>query len=213
MKKKLREKYQRIFENGVSLIESAEKVAEIKNFGTSASLLILGLEELIKYQVYLNNTGEEKVFGQSEFGKVFTDHKTKHNLISEFQEAIKPEFAEKFQQYVLKMATNQELDDSDLEIKRNRFNEMGSFLSNIYKETNLTESEILNFQNWLKHADGLKNKGFYVGLKKSQWTFPSQITEKEYKIALKYVCAVKNQIEVSKSLDLIDDEFIELLNG
>lgn len=207
MKKELREKYQQIFENGISLIQSAEKVAEIENFGTATSLLILGLEELIKYQVYLDNTREEKVFEQSEFGKVFTDHKTKHNLISEFQEAIKPEFSEKFLQYAIKKASSQELDDNDLEIERNRFKEMGSFLSNMYQEINLTESEISDFQNWLKHANGLKNKGFYVGFKKNQWTFPSQITKTNFKTALKYVYAVKNQIEISKSLD------IELLNG
>ena len=51
MKNELREKYKKIFENGVSLVESAEKVAEMNNFGTATSLLILGLEELIKYQV------------------------------------------------------------------------------------------------------------------------------------------------------------------
>ena len=213
MKNELREKYEKIFENGISLIESAEKVAEINNYGTATSLLILGLEELIKYQVYLDNSGEEKVFEEPEFDKVFSDHKTKHNLISEFQEAISPEFSERFHEYVIKLATKQELTENDLKIKQNRFKEMGGFLSQMYKEINLSKEEVADFQNWLKHANGLKNKGFYVSLKKNQWTFPSQIKKQEFKNALRYVTTVKNQIGISKSLDLTNQEFIDLLNG
>ncbi|MGB1204178.1 MAG: AbiV family abortive infection protein [Chitinophagales bacterium] len=213
MKNKLREKYEKIFENGVSLIESAQKVAEINNYGTATSLLILGLEELIKYQVFLNNLGEEDVFEQSEFKKVFSDHKTKHSLISELQEATFPEFTERFLEYVFQLATNQTLTENNLKIEQNRFKENGVYFNSLYQEIKLSKEEILDFQKWLKHANSLKNKGFYVSLKKNQWTFPSQISKKEFKNALKYALAVKNQVEVSKSLDLTEQEFIDFLNG
>ena len=66
-----REDYSEIYTNANNLIDSAIKVAEINNFGTAISLLVLGLEELIKYQVVLYNTADEKSFTDVEFDKVF----------------------------------------------------------------------------------------------------------------------------------------------
>lgn len=207
-----REDYSEIYTNANNLINSAIKVAEINNFGTAISLLVLGLEELIKYQVVLYNTADEKSFTDVEFDKVFKDHKSKHNLLMEFADSLTDEFSLGFQSYVFNSATNQELTEQDKLIKQNRFKEFGAFLNNMYSENNLTQQELKEFAKWLNDANRIKNEGFYVGLYGNNWSFPKKFNSDDYSKVLKFVVLVKNHTEVKKSLDLTDDELIDFLN-
>jgi hypothetical protein len=63
------------------------------------------------------------------------------------------------------------------------------------------------------NANRIKNEGFYVGLSSNKWSFPKKFNSNAYSKVLKFVMLVKNHTEIKKSLDLTDDEFINILNG
>lgn len=83
-----RKDYNQIYENALNLINSAKKVAELKNYGTAVALLILGLEELIKFQVVLDKSAAGQDFSEEEFNKVFRNHRTKHSILKEFAQSL-----------------------------------------------------------------------------------------------------------------------------
>jgi len=205
--------YIKIFENGSNHLKIASLLANQQYYGSALSHIVLGIEELIKYQVYLNYLADKNIFTEKEIFGVFRNHKTKHNLINEFSSSLSAKSSEDFLNYIFKSATGQTLTENDLKIEKNRFKEIGSFLRTAYKEINLTEVERKEFINWLNNADNLKNKGFYVDNFNDKWSFPSDLTESEFKVAYKFANALLKQTEVIKDLDITDDEFIDFLNS
>lgn len=213
-----RDNYNKIFDNGLAHINSAKLLADNGKFGFAISHLILGMEELIKYQVVLNYFANSTSFDDKEVNpknrnSIFKDHLKKHDLIKEFQQSISKEFSDTFHDYVLHLATGQELKEKHLEIQKNRFKEIGSFFSVSYTEINIPESERASFFEWLGKANNLKNNGFYVNWTMENFETPNDIEKTHYETALKFVDAILKQTEVIKSLDLTDDELIEILNS
>lgn len=213
-----RDNYNKTFDNGVAHINAAKLLADNGNYGFAISHSILGIEELIKYQVVLNYFADNTLFADKEINpknrnSIFRDHLKKHDLLKEFQQSISKEFSDTFHDYVFHLATGQELNEKHLEIQKNRFKEIGSFFSVSYNEINIPEGERQSFFEWLDEANNLKNNGFYVNWTTTNFEAPNDIEKSHYETALKFVDAILKQTEVIKSLDLTDDEFIEILNS
>jgi len=213
-----RDNYNKIFDNGLLHIESAKLLADNGSFGFAISHLILGIEELIKYQVVLTHCADEKVFTDKEINpknrnSIFRDHLIKHNLIKEFEQSISTEFATDFLDYIFHKATEQELTEKYLAIEKNRFKEWGCFFNMAYSEINIPETERLSFFEWLKTANDTKNKGFYVNWTDTSLDSPSDIKKGQFETAMNYTNAILKQTEVIKSLDITDIEFMDLLNS
>lgn len=213
-----KDSYNKIFDNGLLHINSAILLAEHNIFGFAISHLILGIEELIKYQVVLTHFADSTVFSDKEVNplnrnSIFRDHLKKHELIKEFQQSIFNEFANDFNDYIFHKATEQSLKEKHLEIEKNRFKEWGNFLNVAYREINIPETQRETFFEWLKNANDTKNKGLYVNQTDTTFESPSEITKAEFEISLNFANAILEQTKVIKSLDLTDDEFMDILNS
>jgi AbiV family abortive infection protein len=221
-----RKQYLQIYENGINHINTATSLATLGHYGFACSHLVLGMEELIKYQVVMNNSSIEEgidaksheLFDDKEVNpnhrkSVFRDHSTKHELIKEFQEASSPEFMNNHIDYVFHLATGQDLKEEHLETRRNRFKQFGSFLGGAYQEICIPQTERAIFSKWLNEANTLKNRGFYVDSKNGNVETPSEITEQEYILAFRFVDTIRKQTEVLKDLDITDDEFDDFMNS
>lgn len=208
-----RENYIKIFENGNNHLDIARILASYEYYGSAISHIVLGIEELIKYQVYLHWLASPDNFKNKEVNGIFTNHKVKHDFIKEFSNSLSSKSSDAFLEFVIKSATGQQLDVKDHEVENNRFKEIGSFLNTAWKETNLSEIERMNFIDWLNKADNFKKEGFYVDKSNDNWTFPSDFKKEEFKIADRFANILRNQIKVSKDLDITDNELTDFLNS
>lgn len=206
-----RDNYNKIYENALIHIESAELLAAGEKYGIAISHLILGIEEFIKYHVVIANSTELNVFPDKEFEAVFRSHERKHELLKEFQTSICAESSEAFQRLILKNQSKQPLTDEESKIKANRFKEIGNILYAAFSE-NLSKSEFDDFFVWMNDVNDLKNQGFYVGFQNGIWKIPSDKTKAEYERALSYAKVIQKQTSLTKDLDMTDDEFMTMLN-
>ena len=209
----LRTERVRINDNAITLLESAQIIAGIGYYGLASSLLILSMEEFIKYQIVLHNAGDEEAFDKDEVAGVFRRHKVKHSLLIEFQQSLSADSNRAFEEEMFKFATNQMVNEKDKEVEANRFMNIGSFIGIAFKEINLNETDRIEFIDWLTRADELKNKGLYVNLLSSPKSFPSDVGKEEYGQALKFAIAVQKQTQVMKDLDLTPEEFMSMFKG
>lgn len=212
-----RNDYNKIFENEVQHFEVAKLLAQKNLYGFAISHLILGLEELIKYQVIMtksvNDFSFDDVIDPKKRKSVFKDHLTKHELIKEFQESISENFANKFFNTILLKASGQDVNDVHSEVNKNRFKVWGAFFAIAGSDMNIPELEKADFFSWLKEANNTKNKGLYVNWENNKIETPIEITEEEFNKALKYASSILKQTEFMKSVDLSEEEFIEILNS
>jgi AbiV family abortive infection protein len=108
-----REAYNKIFDNGLRHIECAKLLGQNRAYGFAISHLILGIEELIKYQLVMAKSGDDDSFDNvidPKKGKsVFRDHLTKHSLLREFHESIGDDFSSKFHELIFLKVTGQDV--------------------------------------------------------------------------------------------------------
>jgi AbiV family abortive infection protein len=208
-----RENYTKAFDNGQQHINAAIVLAEKQHYGFSISHLILGIEELIKYQILFNCSDENTIFTDAEINSIFYNHKGKHKLLKEFQESVSKEFTEDFHEYIFHIASGLELNEKHLSIQKNRFKEWGAFFSVAYPEINIPEADRQSFFKWLNDANSIKNRGFYVCPNGDKWKSPSEVLKEEYETALMYANAILQQTEIMKSLDITEEEFMNYLNS
>lgn len=101
--------YLKIFENAQEHFETAQILAENAKTGKALALLILGIEELVKYQVImllmLNKLPFEKEVFPEKGMSVLNDHKLKHNLAKELQEAASNRASTEFLLKLIKTST------------------------------------------------------------------------------------------------------------
>jgi AbiV family abortive infection protein len=202
-----RDNYIKIYDNALLHINIAKKAAVEENYGSAVSHLILGAEELMKYQVCISFFAKTSQFDEKEFEAVFKDHKIKIKLFKEFQESISENFTNALSNSIVHGK-----DQSENPIMKNRFKEIGSFLYHSYPELNLDLKKKKTFFDWLHNANNDKQKGLYVGYENGKWTFPEDISKKNYDIALEFIDILSKQTEVIKHLDLTEDELTNFLN-
>jgi AbiV family abortive infection protein len=199
--------FNKIYQNGASHIEAAKILANNRYFGFALAHIVLGIEELIKYQIVVYYYCHDSPFDKSDKDNVFSKHKKKHELLAEFQRAISESFTEDFLEAVFLDMSGKELERKHIDAKQNRFNRIGSFLSLSYKEINLTQQERNSFQNWILQADEFKKKGFYVDELRGAFKSPDEIGQEQLVEGLKYADTILKQTEVIKSLHVTDEEW------
>jgi AbiV family abortive infection protein len=209
--------YNQIFENGVRHIEGAKLLAEINMFGFAISHLILGIEELIKYQVVMtksvNKYSFDDVIDPQQKKSIFRNHLTKHDLIKEFLESTSSEFANEFFNKTFQRLTGQISSEDNSPILKNRFKEWGAFFAFAGADLNISEEKRDDFFAWLKNANSLKNKGFYVNWENKFLETPNSMTLDDYQAAFSYASVILKQTEFMKSVDLSDKGISALLNS
>lgn len=200
-----------IFDHASSLVECAKASASLGHYGVACALLVLSLEEFIKYQIVLSNSGEEKAFTQQVIDQVFSRHSIKHSLLKRFQQSLSCEAVDVVHQKMLARVLQGNIDTGQ-DQSEDPFEIIGSFLNIAYGEINLNDDDRLGFIKWLDDADNLKKRGFYVDCVDEKYTFPRAVERSDYDRALKYAVAIQKQTQVIRDLDLSDEEFIEWLN-
>lgn len=211
-----RTEYNKIYYNGIKHIDCAKLLAANNMFGFAVSHLILGIEELIKYQVVMtksvNNYDFENVIDPTKRKSIFKDHLTKHDLLREFQESISTEFADKFMQCIFERTQNITPSGEYDNIQKNRFKEWGAFFALAGSEMNIPEEKRGVFFDWLKNANDAKNNGFYANWLNGVVVTPESTTSSQYEDAFIYADSILKQTTFMKSVDLSEDDFNDLMN-
>lgn len=213
-----RDDYNKIFDNGLSHINSAKLLADNGEYGHAISHLILGIEELIKYHVMANYSVDVTIFNDQEVNpdnsrSIFNFHKTKHKLLAEFIDACSKESSEAFLEALFFDMINHPLKPEHLKIRENRFKEIGNIIYAAFSETHFTEEERADFFVWLQNANNNKNNGFYVDWKNGIWKTPKDFSKPDYETALKFTAIIQSKTQIIKDIDITDDEFIKMLNS
>jgi len=213
-----REEYVKIYKNAVSLFESAKTLALQSKYGVAISLLVLSMEEFLKYYIsanYFRDNSSE--FSESELKDLFRYHRKKHSLLIELAKSSSQEFLDNYDSFTAKNFFGEEhigkLNDVEQKMKLNRFTNFGAFWNVAFKDERLREADCNSFAKWLKHADSLKNKGLYVDYGKDELKSPDILGKKDYNEALLYASVIKGQVEVVKNCDMTDEEFLNFLQS
>lgn len=175
------------FTNGGNLKVIAEESSNKGLYGNATSNLILSTEEIVKgvlfYAQYLGidlrNIPSIHLF--------FTDHITKHRFAT-FLSMMLP-LMNLFMGYIKKSKEKLHNPNSNIhytEAEKAIISQDKSKIQEIFKDL----PEMLE---WWEDANRQKNKGLYVDYSKSLET-PMQITESEYKQALKLVNTFENEV-------------------
>jgi len=206
-----REDYNQIFTNGINHLSAADELASKELYGFAISHTILGIEELIKYQIVQYISKESSNFN-TEILKIYRDHLTKHSLLKEFIASTTKEFYEGGVEVLYTVIIQDELSDALESIYKNRFRQLGMFLHVAYKDLNISNEELKALLDWLDQANNLKNDGFYVDYRNGKVKNPNDLTIDHYQQAKRFGEIVRLYTSVIKSLDFTEEEFIDMLN-
>lgn len=210
-----RNEYNKIYENAVQHIECAKLLSNEQMFWFAISHLILGIEELIKYQVVMTTEVNDYSFGDIIESKnrnsIFRNHLTKHDLAKKFQKATEGAFAKKFLEASFLKLSGQDLAKDYEEVLKNPFKEWGAFFAVTSKEMSFPDEERKVFFEWLEKANDTKNNGFYANVTGDSIDTPGTFSIEEYKKAERCASLLLRQTEFMKSVDLSDEEFDSLM--
>lgn len=207
---KSREQYNLIYDNGIDHLTAAKRLAGEKLYGFAVSHIILGIEELIKYQVTQYVSNDDTCFDK-EKDLIFKKHETKHLLLKEFIQSTTENFYQDGVELLYKIIVQEELCDELEKTYKNRFRQIGMFLNTAYKELNISQKELDDLIKWLQFANDNKNIGFYVDYRDGRVKSPIDITIEDYTQVEIFGEIIKQYTEVIRSLDITEDEFLEAL--
>ncbi len=186
-----KEGYDLAIQNSKSLFKISENAALGNEFGIACSLNILSAEEALKASFLIIKHYNPK--GQiNEFDKIFKDHKIKHEQLKQFVEfQDKMQIQLKAQIAILEPLINLARQMSKETQEKNKtdlfsLEETLTWLKQRSK-TKLNFGEILN---WLKNANNIKNRGFYLDRQNDKWLAPQNITIEKYDMEKLYTKAI-----------------------
>jgi AbiV family abortive infection protein len=198
---------QEMFQNAELHLKIGKVLGFEKSYGMGVAHLILGMEELIKYQVLL--IGDE-IHG-AEIRKIFSDHPFKHNMIFEHQELFTDDFKKRFlTNFFEVMLYEREKNDASFDKAKTMEDIEQKFAEDEYKY-NLPFNKKDQFFIWLKNANGLKNHGLYVSLRSKTWFYPKDVTKEQFEESLYYASILMNQTHLIKYILEKDEDFKEYL--
>lgn len=168
-------------ENSKSLSKIADKAAQENEFGIACSLKILAAEESIK-ACSLITMHYSKDVEVKDLNKIFIDHKTKHEILSDTSTIINAvndvsttEFAvlDYIFETLEKFPTS---DKNKIDEFFNAFSENFDWVRKV-KNSDLKAEESKKY--WQK-ANLQKNRGFYVDYGETKWYTPKDFTKEHY---------------------------------
>jgi AbiV family abortive infection protein len=156
-----------------SHLTTAQKIAELGNYGIAISHLILGAEAAIKVLIIASKLYDYELEITKEsvdISKIFKSHKAKH------QEAINA-LSAAINLYDGFFKASYEYFTEKNNIKSPRSKESIRIIHKVQKK--LEELKREDFMELWKEADYYKNRGFYVGYQ-DDWIAPSEFDDKIY---------------------------------
>lgn len=205
-----RNDYNKIFDNAIEQFETASLLSANSKFGIATSHLILGIEELMKYQVIMllmvNRLSFENDILPAKGKSVFNDHIFKHSLAIEFQESICPKSFNEFFRSLNDSKGNLEIARDSL---KNRFESWGFIFQLFGPDWIIPIEKRKEFFHLMKIANNEKNAGFYTSYQNGKIVSPDKFTESDYIKILFFTNIILKQTAFMKSVDLTDEEIFE----
>lgn len=205
-----RQDYNKIFDNGIYHYQTGVNLAAQKQFRLATSVIILSLEELMKYLAIMlsevNKFPFENEISPERGPSIFNDHKLKLKLALEFQEAISTNLAVQFFQNLKKSNGN------SAEAKKkfsNRFIEWGLIFCIFPPEWRIPKSKFQEFKHWLLKANQLKQQGFYAYERNGKILSPIEFKKEHYLTTHYFTSIIVKQVSYMKEVDLSNEEFEE----
>jgi len=149
---------------------SAQKIADIGNYGIAKSHLILSVEESIKCMVIV--AGYFNIELQMDIRPIFRDHKAKHLQAFEIQSFI--DFI-----YSIKLPIKQAIKTKKLNLKLSLMLATGLVLDSVLNRL-FSKNKKEETKAWWTKANQQKNDGFYVDFKNNEWIIPESISEDDF---------------------------------
>lgn len=206
--------YDKIFSSAQNLIESAAFLASKGNFHHATSLLILSMEELMKYQIIMLlmvNKLPFEVMAFPQSGKsVFNDHPLKHNLAIQFQEACS---SGNFNLTMHTLFNSNFILNQALPKLENPFAVWGFMFHFFGEDWIIPEKRMKEFLQLMNSANHTKNAGFYADIKNDRIISPTQINNKHYTQYLYFTNILFKQTAFMKSVDINNEEFEQWKNS
>lgn len=162
-----------IFKNAQKLYKDAILIAETnKSYSTSASLLILSSEEVVKAVLVLLHSNEYKVYEIEGAKKFFVDHKIRHQIAQLIESGLGL--------FESMMIWGEERKKKVIETKYKLFNDAVHLLKDFYKASQPMFKTADRVEK-LQEFNNLKNKGLYVDYRDELLDPKVIITEEAYK--------------------------------
>jgi AbiV family abortive infection protein len=181
-------------ENAKRLFDAAEVLAKTKEYPIANSLLILSAEEAAKaFYLFMQHHYPDMVEKKS-LEKVFKDHDFKLEAIRQLSTMgiIMEAMSNILYVPVIKAIIKDKSDKEISQIKNDRVTNMKNWFEGAVKN----KSHLSQTDMWWKHAEKLKEKGFYVELHRDKWSSPTTNVKKStYTISKKYVEQIIKRIE------------------
>lgn len=172
-------------ENAESLLESAEQIAEIENYGHATSLLVLAGEEAFKALAFMCRHDGLEITSRLEDWRMdmMQDHQTRH------QYAAGSAVMLRIIAIIMKSAEAfQERREEGIEAAREARMEVVKEESARLLDPESSASKKLDSEiDWWKQANDLKEEGFYVDYGPGEWESPDQLDEEDYERAKEIV--------------------------
>ena len=193
--------YQIALENAKGLSKIADKSSEENQFGIALSLKILAAEEATKAIAFIMIHSNKNV-DLTGFAKIFKDHKTKHEFLSEgsiFIEAFVDMGSTKYGALDYVFSVLEKLPGPHkAEIKKLE-TDFSNSLGWIRKVKNIEQRESV-LKEWWAKANLEKNGGLYVDIIDGNWYNPKAISKEKYLEACNHT---ELQIENAEKLPAI----------
>lgn len=187
-----------IFNNAQKLYKDAILIAETnKSYSTSASLLILSSEEVVKAVLVLLHSNGYKVYEIEGAKKFFVDHKIRHQIAQLIESGLGL--------FESMMIWDEERKNKIVKTKSRWFDEVVHLLKDIYKASQ-PMFETADRVEKLQEFNDLKNKGLYVDYRDELLNPKVIMTEEVYKEVL---LIVKRTLKFYKILKIFFHESLE----
>mgnify|MGYP001078270680 CR=1 FL=1 len=202
--------YNKSFDKAVKHFKAAQLCAGSGQYDLATPHLILGLEELIKYQVILlyilNNCLFEKELFSERGPSILNDHALKHKLSREFQEATSAHFAIQYLETLFLYNGDSELTNSKFQ---NKFVPWGLTFHLFGEDWIIPENRIQEFFDLMNSANNTKNDGFYTNpFKPNQANLEKKQKDNYYRYSF-FAWILLKQAKYMKDVDMTSEEVNE----
>lgn len=200
-----KEQYDVIYTKAQSLKESALILAETKSYNEAISLLILSMEELIKYMVIMQSETASFPLDEKIKKQMFREHPPKHNFIKEYFDSFSDECISDFLFHLVISGY------SFFDAVKNAGNPFAvwSFAFRLFKGTwQLTQDQKRDFDNWISQINALKKNGFYADLQNGK-IISIEKNESDFQQAYSFASMFFKQAEFMKSVDTFNNDLYE----
>jgi AbiV family abortive infection protein len=196
------------FENSLSLFEAAVILEQQKKYPIANSLLVLAAEEASKAYVIRARDVILKD-GDETFNGVFKSHDIKIDFIRGHR--FLSIFFNKMLELELEPLIRAKVSGEDItpeaftKTRKEGFQQLLKWLKDeTYEKTDLNKE-----LGWWRNVKDEKERGFYVGFKRSKWTSPNNISRKHYLNTKRYVSNYISIVKESFEIEITRQEFDE----